>query len=173
MPMEGVHSYKSRIVAYRNDFCVSCDAPRRTYQVRSFKAYQFYYIPVIPLGFWREWQCSECGRDPHAYPGFPRRVWWVAVLLAGIFAITGVIASFEKRDSIAIAWLMRFAFPAVFFTALWFALRNKPDWALREKLKDVSPDQDTACALCSGALIMDHGWHCSECGARKTAVSQV
>src|SRR5258708_39448951 len=57
---EGVHSYNSRIVAYRNDFCLSCEAPRRAHQVRSFKAYRVFYIPVLPLGFWREWQCSEC-----------------------------------------------------------------------------------------------------------------
>jgi hypothetical protein len=69
-------------------------------------------------------------------------------------------------------WLMRLVFPALFFTAVWFALTKRPDRALREKLKAVSSDQDNTCALCGGALIQDHGWHCSQCGAEKTAVSQ-
>src|SRR5437588_6702159 len=84
LPLEGVHSYKPHIVAYRNDFCVSCAAPRRAFQVRSFKAYQFYYIPIVPLGFWREWQCSACGRDPHMYPGTSGPAWWVVVMPAGL-----------------------------------------------------------------------------------------
>jgi hypothetical protein len=172
LPLDGVHSYKSRIVAYRNDFCISCDAPRRAHRVRSFKAYQLYYIPVVPLGYWREWQCSECGRDPHVYPGTPRNVRWALVLLSGFFAIAGVIASFDEQRSTATMWLMRLVFPALFFTAVWFALTKRPDRALREKLKAVSSDQDNTCALCGGALIQDHGWHCSQCGAEKTAVSQ-
>jgi len=92
-------------------------------------------------------------------------------LLVGFFAIAGVIASFEKQDSDIIVWLMRLGFPALFVAALWFALSNKPGRAIRERLKEVSPDQDTACALCSGALILDHGWHCSECGAERVEVN--
>jgi len=172
LPLEGVHSYKPRIVAYRNDSCVSCDGPRRAHQVRSFKAFQVYYIPVVPLGFWREWQCSECGKDPHVYSRRLRHTRWVIVLLTGFFAIAGVVASFDEQGSIAITWLMRLGFPAVFFTALWFAFRKKPDRALREKLREVSQDLDNTCALCSGALIQDHGWRCSQRGAEKMEVIQ-
>jgi hypothetical protein len=169
--LEGVRSYKSSIVAYRNDFCVSCDAPRRAHQVRSFKAYQFYYIPIIPLGFWRDWECSECGRDPHTYPGGPKNMKWVIVLFAGFFAITGVIASFDQQDSAITVGLMRFGLPALFFVLLWLAIRNRPDRALRQKLKDVEPDRADACALCSGPLILAHGWRCSQCGVERTMLA--
>src|ERR1700681_3993271 len=97
--MEGVQSYNPRIVGYRNDFCLSCDAPRQAHQVRSFKAYRVFYVPIVPLGFWRDWQCSECGRDPHVYQSATRNLRWVAVLLVGFFAIAGIIASFEERNS--------------------------------------------------------------------------
>lgn len=170
MPLEGVGSYKPLIVKYRNDFCVSCDAPRRAHLVRSFKAYQLYYIPIVPLGFWREWQCSECGRDPHVYSQAMRRSRWGIVLVAGFFALAGVVSSFEKQDSFATVWLMRLGLPAAFFTLLWFVLRKKPDRALREKLKEVVPDRDNTCALCSGPLILDHGWRCSQCGAERMEV---
>lgn len=171
MPLEGVGSYKPRIVKYRNDFCVSCDAPRRAHQVRSFKAYQLYYVPIVPLGFWREWRCSECGRNPHVYSIALRRTRWLILAFAGMFAITGVIASFEQQDSAAIMWLMRLGLPAVFFTVLWFILRDKPARALQEKLKQVASDRDDTCALCSGALILDRGWRCSQCGAERTEVT--
>jgi hypothetical protein len=171
LPLEGIRSYSPQTVAYRNDYCVSCNAPRRAHQIRSFKAYQLYYIPIVPLGFWREWQCSECGRDPHVYSSALRRIRWVIVGFAGFFAITGVIASFEEQDSAAIMWLMRLGLPAVFFTVLWFAFRNRPDRALRNKLMEVSPDRNETCALCSGALVLDQIWRCSQCGAERAEVS--
>jgi hypothetical protein len=171
LPLEGVRSYLSSNVAYRNDFCVSCNVPRRAYLVRSFKAYQFYYIPIIPLGFWREWQCSECGRDPHVYTSRLRNAKWVAVLLAGFFAITAVIASFEQQDSALTVWLMRLGIPALFVALLWFAVRKRPDRALREKLKKVNPDRDDICALCGGTLILGHGWRCSQCEVERVEVS--
>ena len=99
-----------------------------------------------------------------------RRTRWAVVAFAGFFAITGVIASFDKQDSAVIMWLMRLGLPAFFFAALWFVLRDKPDRALWEKLKQLAPDRDDTCVLCSGALILDRGWRCSQCGAERTEV---
>jgi hypothetical protein len=171
LPLEGVHSYRPQIVAYRNDYCVTCSAPRRAHRIRSFKAYQLYYIPIIPLGFWREWQCSECGRNPHVYSHALRRMRWLILGFAGMFAIAGFIASFDQQDSAVTVWLMRLGFPALFFVVLWFVLRDRPDRALREKLSQISPDRDEACALCGGALILDHGWRCAQCAAERGEVS--
>ena len=171
MPLEGIGSYKSRIVAYRNDFCIACDAPRRTYEIKSLKVYHVYYIPVIPLGFWREWQCSVCRRDPHKYPGTSKRAIWVVVLLAGFFAMAGIIASFEPRDSIITVWVLRLGFPAVFVVLLWLVLRNKPDRFLRKKLATVAPDEGDHCALCDGPLVLDDGWRCSQCGAQREVIT--
>jgi hypothetical protein len=159
---EGIHSYNSRTVAYRSDFCLSCEAPSRADQIRSLKAYRILYVPVLPLGFWREWQCSECGRDPHRYAGSSRQIVWVAVAFLGACAIVGIRESFETQD-FATAWLMRLVLPTVFFIALWLALRNKPDWALAEKLAKITPDEDTTCALCHGTLVLSDAWRCSQC----------
>jgi hypothetical protein len=166
-----VGSYKSRTVAYRNDYCIACDAPRRTHEVKSFKAYHVYYIPVIPLGFWREWQCSTCGRDPHQYPGLPRRARWAVVLISGLFAMAGIVASFEPQDSAATVWVQRLGLPAVFLILLWLTLRKKPDRVLRKKLAAVVPDEGDHCALCYGPLILEDGWRCSQCGAEREVVT--
>jgi hypothetical protein len=98
---------------------------------------------------------------------------WLILAFAGMFAITGIIASFDQQDSALTVWLMRLGLPALFFTVLWFVLRNKLDRALREKLKQVAPDRDDTCVLCSGALILDRGWRCSQCGAERTEVSLI
>ncbi len=166
MALEGIRSYKSRIVAYRNDFCLSCEGPSRAHQIRSLKAYHVFFIPVLPLGFWREWQCSECGRDPHAYPGGLRRVAWIAVVFLGACAIVGIRESFENQDFTTV-WLMRLALLTAFVIALWLTLRNKPDPALAEKLGKISPDQDTACALCQGTLVLADVWRCSQCNVER------
>jgi hypothetical protein len=170
LALEGVRSYRRSVVAYRNDFCVSCNVLRRALQVRSFKAYQLYSIPIIPLGFWRDWECSECGRDPHAYPGSPQNIKWMAVFLAGLFAITGVIASFDQQDSAVTVGLMRFGLPALFLVVLWFVLKNRPDRALRQKLQNVEPDTADSCALCRGTLTLGPGWRCSNCGVERKVV---
>lgn len=170
MALEGVRSYQSRIVAYRSDFCLSCETPRRAHQIRSFKAYHIFFIPVLPLGFWREWRCSECGRDPHLYQGSLRRVAWFVVAFLGACAIVGIRESFDNQDSTATGWLLRLALPTVFFIALWLTLRNKPDRALGEKLEKISPYEDTICALCHGTLVLADGWRCSECGVERKEV---
>jgi hypothetical protein len=170
LALDRIRSYNRSIVAYRNDFCLSCNAPRRAHQVRSFKVYPIYYIPLIPLGFWRDWLCSACGRDPHAYPGSTKNIKWLIVIFAGIFAITGVIASFDQQDSVIIVGLMRFGLPALFFVALWLAIRNRPDRALREKLEKIESDTANACALCGGALVLEHGWRCVQCGVERIEV---
>jgi hypothetical protein len=87
---------------------------------------------------------------------------WVAVAFFGACAIVGIRESFESQD-FATAWLMRLVLPAVFVIALWLALRNKPDWALAEKLAKISPNEDTACALCHGTLLLSDAWRCSQC----------
>jgi hypothetical protein len=85
--------------------------------------------------------------------------------------MAGIVASFEPQDSAVTVWLLRLGLPAVFVTLLWFALRNKPDRALRKKLATVVPDQDDHCALCEGPLILENGWRCSQCGAEREAVT--
>jgi hypothetical protein len=63
------------------------------------------------------------------------------VLFAGLFAIAGITGSFDAQDSAVTKWLMRLGLPALFFIVLWFALGNKPDRALREKLMAVNADR--------------------------------
>jgi hypothetical protein len=92
------------------------------------------------------------------------------VLFAAFFAITGVIASFDGQDSAMTKWLMRLGLPALFFIVTWFAFRNKPDRALREKLRALNADHNDTCALCSGTLVLDQGWRCSQCSVAREEV---
>ena len=67
----GTYSMAARRTAYRRDYCLSCDGPQLATQWRSFVVGHFGFIPLLPLGFRRDWRCNRCGRDPafRANPG--------------------------------------------------------------------------------------------------------
>jgi hypothetical protein len=64
--VRGAYYYRRKPVAFRNDYCLSCNAPRRSIAIRSFDVGHFFWIPILPVGFWRHWVCSVCGRKPHS-----------------------------------------------------------------------------------------------------------
>ena len=57
----GVYRFRPRTVGYRNDFCLTCMAPRRALEVRTFNVGSLRGLPLIPLGYWSRWLCSVCG----------------------------------------------------------------------------------------------------------------
>jgi hypothetical protein len=166
--LHGMYSFKRKIVAYRNDFCLSCAAPRRAYQARSFDTLHLFFVPVLPLGFWRHWKCSVCGRNPHVNPHTRKSFKWAGVVVLAIFAVAAWGA--PEEESSAIVWVMRIGFPIAFVVALLLTLKSKPDLRLAEKLNEISPAQESHCPLCHGVLVIGPRWRCSNCGVERTTV---
>ena len=61
----GTYNFAKKPVAYRADYCRSCEGERLTLGVRSFDAFHLFWIPVLPLGFWTRWYCGQCQAHPH------------------------------------------------------------------------------------------------------------
>src|SRR5690349_18590252 len=61
----GSYRYGRRRVAFRDDFCLTCDRECVSQCVRSLKVAHLFFVPLVPMGLWREWFCLSCGRDPH------------------------------------------------------------------------------------------------------------
>lgn len=168
--LHGIYHFKPKIVAYRNDFCLSCAAPRRAYQIRSFDVLHLFYIPILPLGFWRRWQCLRCKREPHVYP-YPRKsLKWASVIVLAILEAAMWAPEAMQQDSVTSVWIMRIGFAVLFVAALWWAIRSKPDIKLKERLKEVSPAQENLCPLCGGVFIVDSQFRCANCGVMRTAL---
>jgi hypothetical protein len=61
----GRYRFAQRVLAFRRDFCLSCDSERVAYLVRSFDALHLYWVPLVPLGFLKRWTCATCKNPPH------------------------------------------------------------------------------------------------------------
>lgn len=165
--LNGVYSFKRKIIAYRNDFCLSCAQPRRAYRIRTFDVIHLFFIPLIPLGFLRRWHCSVCGNFPHVQPGTRRSFKWIGVVILALF--TFVIWAVPPKDDPWV-WPSRVILPAAMVALLVNAIRSKPPLRLAEKLAEVQPADEGVCPLCSGPLILDSAWHCTVCGVERSVV---
>ena len=169
MPIRlGIYSFGGKIIAYRNDFCLSCVAPRRAFRARTFDVAHVFYIPLIPLGFLRRWHCSVCGRDPHAPPGISKGVKWAGVVILALLAVAAWTAAPEDDPW---RWQLRIGFPVAFAAALWHTLKSKPDVLLADKLREILPADETVCPLCGSALVVAEVWRCPRCGVERSMVS--
>jgi hypothetical protein len=163
-----VHSLLKKVVAYRNDFCLTCNAPRIAIQTRSLKAIHIYSVPLVPLGFWREWHCQVCDQDPHRKPGTMPSRKWAAVL--GLAMLAGV-AWFDDEHNDAAIWTLRAVTSIAAIALAAYTIRNPPGAALREKLQQVTPADENICALCRGVLVRGEQSRCSQCGVERLLVN--
>jgi hypothetical protein len=173
MIVAGHYSYGRKLVAYRNDYCLSCEAPRRAYRVRSFEVLHIFFVPLLPLGFWRSWQCSVCGRDPHVNPRVHKFWFWAVIVFLAAVSVGLWIAPLSQTDSaddrLAI-WVMRFVGPVIALFILYHMPLQKPRLRLKEKLTEVQPAHEAICPLCQNALIPGDRWRCPNCGVERDAL---
>jgi hypothetical protein len=162
--VHGVYHFWPKRVGFRNDYCLGCQKPRRSWAIRSFDVGHVFWLPLLPFGFWKHWKCSECGRDPHVHTSTRRSFQWVGfgclVALALIFWFSPIAAD----DSFS--WFFRIA-PLVGATFLLLdLLRNPGEPSLKERLAMIPPAADVFCPFCNTALAATSAgpWSCPACG---------
>lgn len=151
-------------MAFRNDYCLACGEARRAVQVRTFDVGHIYWIPILPAGFWKHWQCTVCGRDPRVNTKTRRGFKW-----AGLFILLLFSAAFWAMpvmpDFVAGTWIFRIAAPlgAILTVAHLLGTRNEP--SLKARLASIQPAADTVCPFCGTPLLMlASGCSCPVCG---------
>lgn len=160
----GVYRWKPKRLAFRNDYCLKCDAQRRAILLRTFNVVHIYWIPVLPLGFWRKWFCTVCGRDPHANVKTRRGFKWVGLFILMLFSVAFWALPADSELGIGL-WVFRIGAPlgaALMFVHL---LRAKKEPSLASRLAAIPPALDTVCPFCaSQLLILASGVSCPGCG---------
>lgn len=159
----GAYHFWPKRVAFRDDYCLSCQAPRRSIAVRTFDVGHIYWIPILPVGFWRHWKCTACDRDPDVSSKTRRSFLW-----AGLFCLVAVSAilwgALSATDLGGSGWILRIAAPVAAIALLIYLLRTPRTTSLRERLAAISPAADAVCPFCSTPLLAGTRWSCPACG---------
>jgi hypothetical protein len=137
----------------RNDYCLACGEERRAVQVRAFEVGHIYWIPLLPGGFWKRWQCTVCGRDPHVNTKTRRGFKSAGLFILLLFSAVSWAMPVEP-DFVAGHWTIRIATPMGAVLTLVHFLRTKKEPSLKALLATVPRAADTVCPFCGTQMLM-------------------
>jgi hypothetical protein len=166
--IHGVYYFWPKRVAFRNDYCLRCQAPRRAVAIRTFDVGHIFWIPILPVGFWKHWKCSICDLDPHAHTKTRRSFKWAGLVCLLLLAAAFWTAPIDSdQELMVIGWIFRIAAPLGAALVLIHLLRTPTEPSLRERLAAIEPAADAVCPFCATPLLAGDGsrWRCPQCGA--------
>ncbi len=159
----GAYHWWPKTVGFRNDFCLSCGAERRSVRIRTFDAGHIFWVPVLPVGFWKHWYCAACGNDPHVSPRTRPFFKWVGLLILIGLSI-GFWMDPVTPDSVAVSWAFRIGAPVCAILLLLHLLKTPKEPSLKSRLAAIASASDTLCPFCSTPMMSGDRWSCPSCG---------
>jgi hypothetical protein len=163
--IHGVYGFRPRRVAFRNDFCVQCNAARTAIRVRTFDVMHVFWVPLVPLGFFKRWLCAVCGRRPDG-SRIARRVLKVAALMAlaamAVFVWGAAVPNVDPFQ-VTVVWAVRIATTLALAVTIWSLKEGSRDAARRQYLAALPPNNAVECPVCRARLIPGDPWRCPQC----------
>jgi hypothetical protein len=149
--IHGTYHWFPRRKAFRNDFCMACAEPRRAVLISTLDVLHIFWLPVIPLGRWRRWKCSQCGNPPH-HSVKTRRGFKIAgallLLVGGVIVWT--VPDLPDEPGV---WLARYGLPlASVVTVVHIAMSGPAEPGYRARKRTIEPANDKDCPFCGTAL---------------------
>ncbi len=163
--IHGAYHFWPKRVAFRNDYCLTCGQASRAVAIRTFDVGHIFWIPFLPVGFWKHWRCTFCGKDPHTSPRTRRSLKWAGLLcLVFVCALSWTVP--VEPDSATISWVFRIVAPVGAILLFVHLLSSPRDSSLRKKLATVPPADETICPFCKTPLVTGNAarWSCPGCG---------
>src|SRR5690348_8356033 len=162
--IHGTYHFKRTRLAFRNDYCLYCDQPRRAVQIRSLDFWHIFWIPVLPLGVWKRWICTTCGHQPHVRTKTRRPLKWVGFVILLILSVPFWVTPMDPTFVFG-TWIFRIAAPIGAILTLINLLRTSKDVPLKARLAAVPPASDTSCPFCGiPLLVVSSQSTCPNCG---------
>jgi hypothetical protein len=165
MLIHGQYHWLPRRTGFRNDYCLGCDRPTRAIQIRTLDVWHLMFVALIPLGLWRRWHCSACGRRPGFNPKSRRKFVKAIAALGAAFA--GVFWLMPVDEAQAdMWWFFRIGGLVVALAMVVVLFRLPPDPSNRERLARVLPASDSTCPFCDVQLevqLNPDRWRCPSC----------
>ena len=164
----GAYHLWPKRVAFRDDFCLTCQAPRRSIALRTFDVGHIFWIPILPAGFWKHWKCSMCHRDPHANTKTRRPFKWIGLVCLILISLAFWTIPVDPHAS-AFYWGFRLVPLAGAVVLLIHLMVTEREPSLRELLAKIPPAADVICPFCTTPLTAGTGprWSCPGCNAER------
>jgi len=157
--IHGAYHFWPKRVGFRNDYCFACKRASRAVATRTFDVGHIFWMPILPVGFWKHWRCANCGSEPHATGHFGKWFW------SFLFGFLSVACWLGTPTPDAFDWGARIVLPLVAAFFLMRAVRALKGPSLRAGLSSVEPATDVVCPFCSTPLVAGTRWSCPACGA--------
>src|SRR5262249_35715110 len=138
----------------------------RSLAVRTFDVGHVFWIPILPVGFWKHWRCMNCGNEPHTHAGMRRPFKWVGLIVLMVLSYVSWAAPVSPPDE-WIDWFARVVCPAGAALLLLHLLRSRGGVSLYKSLKAVVSANDTTCPFCTTPLLAGPRWSCPGCGVER------
>ncbi len=166
--IHGAYHFWPKRVAFRDDYCLSCQAPCRSIAIRTLDVGHIFWIPILPVGFWKHWKCSMCSRDPHANTKTGRSFKWIGLVCLIFIALVFWTIPVDPGAP-AFYWGFRLGALAGSVALLIHLMVTAREPSLRERLAAIPPATDVVCPFCSTPLIAGSGprWSCPACSAER------
>jgi hypothetical protein len=162
--IHGVYHFWPKCVAFRNDYCLTCQAPTRCVAVRTFDVGHIFWIPILPVGLWKHWQCSRCESEPHTSSTTRPFFKWAGLCILLFLSVLSWIEPVAPADG-WISWLFRIGGLLAGLLLLVHLFRAPKQPSLRESMKSILPADDIVCPFCDAPLLAGPQWSCPQCGA--------
>jgi hypothetical protein len=162
--IHGIYHWKPKRIAFRADYCRSCQASGISVLVRTIDVLHISWVPILPLGVWSRWFCTTCGNRPHQSTRTRRGFKVAGAVVLGIYTAVVWAAPLPEADA-WIFWPLRFVFPFLAVLAIVSAVRVPLEPDLKARLAQVVEFQGWVCPLCGGQLLQVPRLHCTRCRA--------
>ncbi len=163
MLIHGLYHWRPKRIAFRADYCRSCEASRIAVLIRTIDVLHVFWIPILPLGMWSRWFCGTCGRRPHQSTR-TRRGFKVAGAIALALYSAAVWMPFAN-DEDWMVWVLRVLLPILTVLLAASALRAPLEPDFKARLAQVAEFQGWFCPICGGNLVNFPRLYCTQCHA--------
>jgi zinc ribbon protein len=161
----GAYHFRPRRLAFRNDYCLSCGKTQRAVQVRTFEVVHLFWIPIVPLGFWKRWICTTCNRQPHINTKSLRPFKWAVLVMLVLASAVSWAFPISASDSVVGSWMFRIGGPLGVLLILVHLIRTPQGPSRKELLRTVQPATDTICPFCGTQMLaLASQCSCPTCG---------
>ena len=162
----GIYNWMEKRIAFRNDYCLSCDTQRKAVQIRTFDMVHIFWIPLIPLGFYKRWYCMTCSKPPMYNTKTRRSYKILGIIILVMISLSFWYASIEPGDEL-LFWGFRIGAPLALALSIGNLLQSKPEPTYKARFSSVPLADDCSCPFCHVPLVARPEMLCPICGVKR------